>query len=355
MKNMYITPIDYIILFGGGLSILMAITQIAAPDRRITNLNNALNFFVTGIVFLYAGYRFSGIESIADFKFSPVIIFLSFITGPFYYSSTHRLFIGKTELEKRDLIHLLPALVIAVITLFSFSEKIPMISSLGVNQMLLITGILHFLIYLTAILIKFISFWSIRDMNINLKLAMYNIIYLFTAAVMIVVSLIFDMLMITKISLALMSFLVIQWYVFSYRYPDLLLWFNREMKKRKYEKTILNGVDETLVRERLDELMKEERVFCDEDLTLERLAELLFITRNQLSEFLNSYLNMHFNTYVNSFRIEEAKKILIGDPERTILSIAMEVGFNSKSVFYNAFSKFTSVSPVKYRRDNLSK
>jgi len=54
---------------------------------------------------------------------------------------------------------------------------------------------------------------------------------------------------------------------------------------------------------------------------------------------------------INQYRIKEAKKMLIEESERSVLSIAYAVGFNSKSSFYEAFSRFTGKTPVQYRRE----
>ena len=98
--------------------------------------------------------------------------------------------------------------------------------------------------------------------------------------------------------------------------------------------------------------MEDEKLFCDEDLTLNRMADILSLTPHQVSEFLNNVLETNFNSFINSYRIDEAKQLLMEDSERSILSVAYSVGFNSKSVFYNAFTKVTGTSPTKFRKDH---
>ena len=93
--------------------------------------------------------------------------------------------------------------------------------------------------------------------------------------------------------------------------------------------------------------MEEERLYCDEDLSLPRLSEVLEVTSHQLSQFLNEHHNINFNNYINNYRINDAKKMLIGEPKRSTLSIAYAVGFNSYSVFYTAFKKETLLSPAQ--------
>jgi AraC-like DNA-binding protein len=63
---------------------------------------------------------------------------------------------------------------------------------------------------------------------------------------------------------------------------------------------------------------------------------------------------MNFFDFINQYRVEEAKKLLADvETKRSILDIALMVGFNSTSTFYTAFKKFTGDSPVKFRKMNV--
>lgn len=94
---------------------------------------------------------------------------------------------------------------------------------------------------------------------------------------------------------------------------------------------------------KLDILMKEDKIYLDETLTLKIIAEKLDITQHQLSEILNDRLGQSFTEYINISRIEESKQLLLSKKEASILEIAYESGFNSKSSFYNAFKKFAGL------------
>lgn len=121
-----------------------------------------------------------------------------------------------------------------------------------------------------------------------------------------------------------------------------------EEKREKYQISHINGVDLEEVGRKLTGLMEEERVFCDEDLTLSRLAEMVDLTSHQLSEYLNRHLNRNFYHYLNHYRINEAKSLL-KEHERSVLDIALGVGFNSKSAFYRAFKDETGMTPKRFR------
>ena len=97
--------------------------------------------------------------------------------------------------------------------------------------------------------------------------------------------------------------------------------------------------------------MENEKLYRNSLLSLKRLAKQLSIGERYLSQIINESFNENFYDFVNRYRIEESK-ILIrtqNDTTKTILSIAYEVGFNSKSTFNLAFKKHVSYTPKEYR------
>jgi AraC-like DNA-binding protein len=128
-----------------------------------------------------------------------------------------------------------------------------------------------------------------------------------------------------------------------------------DVKKSQYSRTLLKGVNTDLIYHRLMELMENEKIFKTEDLSLMMLAEELSLTPQQLSEFLNDRLSMNFNTFINKYRINEAKELLLNEPDRPITAIAYDLGFNTISVFYSAFLKFAGISPARFRKEGLER
>ena len=96
--------------------------------------------------------------------------------------------------------------------------------------------------------------------------------------------------------------------------------------------------------------MVEEEMYLKPNLTLKMLSEELNTTTNNLSWLLNNIYNVSFYEYINSFRIEKYfEKIASGEHNKvTILAIAMDVGFNSKSTFNRFFKSKTGLSPSQY-------
>ena len=101
------------------------------------------------------------------------------------------------------------------------------------------------------------------------------------------------------------------------------------------------------IAEQLNQLMTNERVFKDPDLSLSSLSKKLAVKPYLTTKCLNLIFEKKFNDYINTYRIEELKK-LMKDPENkkyTLLSLAFEAGFNSKASFNRAVTKLTGKSP----------
>ncbi len=118
----------------------------------------------------------------------------------------------------------------------------------------------------------------------------------------------------------------------------------------KYEKSSLARSAAEAHLSKLLHVMKTAAPHHDPDLTLDRLATLCGITRNHLSQVLNQYRKATFFDFVNDYRVKDAKKLL-SDPAqgKSVLEIAFESGFNSKTAFYAAFKKREGLNPTEFR------
>lgn len=127
---------------------------------------------------------------------------------------------------------------------------------------------------------------------------------------------------------------------------------NEPTTKTKYQKSSLNNETAARLHDQLTELMMTERIFTNPELNLGELAERLAVHPNILSQVINSFENKIFYDYINSLRIEEFKN-LVSDPRNqqyTLLSLAYDCGFNSKTAFNRNFKKATGLSPSEYLR-----
>jgi ligand-binding sensor domain-containing protein/AraC-like DNA-binding protein len=124
-------------------------------------------------------------------------------------------------------------------------------------------------------------------------------------------------------------------------------------KKEKYKGSSLNPHFAEECIKKIRYLMEVEKIYRDVDISLQSVAKRLSITPHLLSQILNDQLDCNFPDFINSQRVEEAKKILRspGGSGRKITMVALEVGFNAMPTFYRAFKKYTGMTPNQYKKD----
>lgn len=104
----------------------------------------------------------------------------------------------------------------------------------------------------------------------------------------------------------------------------------------------------------LERVMREEKIYKDNFLTKDKVAEMLGTNRTYLSRIINEQSKLSFTHYVNHFRIEEAIRLL-SDPKNDtpLKAISADLGFNSISTFYNLFQSAVGMTPSQYRNKVL--
>ncbi len=152
------------------------------------------------------------------------------------------------------------------------------------------------------------------------------------------------------LGILLMGIAGILYLLFENRYPDFYQLVAREQRQKKYKKSLLEGLSREKIMNHLQELMEHEKIYLHDDLKLEDVAAMLYITPHQLSEFVNDQMGMNYASYINQYRVEEAKRLLVGDLEKSTLMIGFEVGFGSKQSFNLIFKNLTGMTPSGYRK-----
>ncbi len=126
---------------------------------------------------------------------------------------------------------------------------------------------------------------------------------------------------------------------------------SKPSRKKKYE---TSGLNESFAEQKLKDLlefMENRENYMNPDLNLKKLSLELNIQYNHLSQIINEKLKQNSNDFINRYRIEEAKKKLLDDKKSSVLDVAYDCGFYSKSVFNTAFKKFTGMTPSQYRKE----
>jgi AraC-like DNA-binding protein len=147
-----------------------------------------------------------------------------------------------------------------------------------------------------------------------------------------------------SVSFALVLYLLL-------RFPDITS-KTEEAVANTYAVSTLSSVDCENVVAEIKRLFSQEKIYEDENLSLNKLAELTKLSSHQLSELINTQFEMGFSRLVRRYRVEAAKKMLIDEPRASVLSVGLSVGFTSQSNFYVAFKEFTGVVPGQFRKQS---
>ncbi|MDO6601003.1 helix-turn-helix transcriptional regulator [Tenacibaculum sp. 1_MG-2023] len=107
--------------------------------------------------------------------------------------------------------------------------------------------------------------------------------------------------------------------------------------------------------EKLITLMDDENLFLEPNLSLADVSLKLKITQRNLSELIRDESDKNFNQFVNHYRVEEAKKLLLdtSNDHLNMLGIAFDSGFSSKATFYSVFKKHTLQTPKLFKNNTL--
>jgi AraC-like DNA-binding protein len=356
--------IDLIIIFASGLSVVMAMGLFVRPlyfrNVVLAIILALMGFLTFSLYLLYS-------QKIFDF---PILFFflapVDLTLGPFLYFYVLSLTGDKDVLKRRDIMHFIPLMIVGFYMIPYFlstpnMQRQILYELMNENRHVLLRAIFSGSVFLPVVYI------ATPLIRITLKMKRGNpaenkIILLFVLlCIWLIVGIvgvggtITFSLPVLKILNLFASVIILCFYLLGQRYPYLLQYGTVHVSGRSYSKSYLNGLDLERLARQLEIVMNKEKLYCDEELTLPRLSKALGVTSHQLSQFLNQHYNKNFNNFVNGYRIEQAKKLLVDEPNRNTLAIAMDVGFNSYSAFHAAFRKATRLSPAGFRKRQMKR
>ncbi len=355
------------IVQGMFLGVLLVTTR-----RGNRTANKLLGILMISFSISISGFFFL---RIGDLQFVPFLVHLPpsvlFLFGPLFYFYVRSLTRRNFKFRPEHLLHFLPFFLVLVFRVpyyLVISGTAAQYSNAGVSYIItegiiiLIVQIIHLFIYIhfirrllkrhIAVLKKSRS--SIDKINLNWINFIIGGFYIIFGLMAMFIVFYFFKLEIYKYYMSVIPISVsIAIYAMGYlgfKQPQIFS-SNGFHENKKYKRSTLNPdfADDHL--SRLIETMKGDKPYLDSNLTLPKLSKMVAIQPHHLSQIINEKLNQNFFDFINYYRVEEAK-LLFADPRGellTVLAIAEEVGFNSKSAFNTAFKKYTGMTPTQYK------
>ncbi len=352
---------------GGASALLAGAVSLSREPRLVDTGLFATLHAVVGAVLILHGLRYAGLWNLWP-HLAWVDLPLQFLVPPLFYVLFRARSAGdRFAFTRRSLLHALPPLAallaLGPLYLSSGDAKLEILSG-AIDQPLGLQATraglsLVLVFYLAWILLPLVRLWpeALAQRSAGPATAQVTALIagVFAADALVIIACgvagqIYDQFYarISTVTLALAmttSFFVRRWR------PHFMEELGEQAAVAAYRYSRLEGVDLAAVGLRLDGLMRERRLYLDEELTLPELARAAQLSPHQLSEYLNQRLGKNFYRFVNEYRVEEACRLLTEKPAATVLEVAYECGFNSRTSFNVAFSRITGRTPLRYRRE----
>ncbi len=330
---------------------------------EILSLITAFQLFQLGVILLSSRqgnqlsnrtlslYMFSNALLICWFAFGsnlvqgiPIDTFFYFLLAPYLYLYVKSLTQSDFKRSFRELLHWIPAIIALSFGIWKPHEyrvlQIFLDLQIAIYLVFIFKMIIayrkdireHFstvkqidLAWLLFILLAFVAMW-LTDVT-GLIISQYNILNI----VSISINFIFATLIVYR----------------GLRHPKVLTGYK---EAPKYSGSKITTEKSAEYAKTVTQFMSVKKPFLNPDLTIKELADQLSMPPKSLSQVINSKFRMNFFDFVNHYRVNEAKLIMLESKMKTILEILYEVGYNSKSAFNEAFKKETRMTPTEYRK-----
>lgn len=374
LDRKYIPRIGYMSLFYIFTSFIGLFIAIVINFKKSTNRIG--NFLIGLFVFLHSLFIINSTLYITNYMYKvPQTLFItlsfSYLYGPllyFYFKSITENYIFR----KKDLLHLLPTIAIIIysipVYLLSAEEKLSFMINTSTESpgffvvFLVFTKFLSLAIYTYAIhriytknkqKIKGFSQvalrWQYILKSISIAYVITYLLYGYAGLFMPYITIArHPQILIMALSILSIAFAA---YVKPELFSNTQKVFNSFLEgNEKYKKSGLTQNLSIELKENLIQLFNEEKIYKNNSINLDTIANELNTTRHSASQVINEHFNMNFSELINKFRINEAISILEGDIHGSlnIIDVAYEVGYNNKVTFNKAFKKETSLTPSDF-------
>jgi len=367
-----------IILLGAGQGLFLSFYLFTKIENRDANKWLALLLAVVSLHLAEYAADVSGVT--LKYPFLIAITYpLLFCMGPLYLFYCRYLLYKDYHTSYKSLVHFIPAVAVLLLMLPFYlvpaTEKVAYMQGLSSNGTLKIPiGQLVFMavhVFQTAAYV-WVSYQFINKREEDLKrissdvfavkkldwlrsfsfyFAVYQLLYLVLVVVLTFaksfqIQVDYVMLFITSVSLYLIGYVAIG-------NPEIFRGTQELDTTESFDNDAAppkNGNRFPALKEKLLLYMETNKPYLKSDLKISELADSLDVPYYHLSQLINSEFSVNFYDFINKYRVEEAKKLLVEDTRNyKILAIAFEVGFNSKATFNRVFKNATDLTPSEFK------
>jgi AraC-like DNA-binding protein len=372
--------LDFILVTGITVINIILFLLIKSKQKQLSQKILIVFFVLLLFVSVFSYANFHNLIWLLHITFIPNDVTVVMI-GPLLYLYIKSLFLEEKNLIKNTLKHFIPAglylILIAVPTLIYSIFGVEALSYV-ISEFIAITIKLenvYLILYLTLSLQQLSKYRSALKSNYsNLSKYDYNWIKIMLIGALSIISIyltisIYELLYKDSIWYQeyLITVIMILFIIYLGYYginqskvllPNFLLNQNKPNISSKLKKIYLSDVKREefeLLEQNLESVIKAQKPYLDEDLTLGKLAKQLSTTDKKLSILLNQYMNTTFYDLINKYRVNAVIEKMKQEEYKnySLFGIACDCGFKSRTSFNRIFKKETGLSPSVYK-ENLS-
>jgi AraC-like DNA-binding protein len=341
--------------------ILAVFFFVTAKGRKTANksLSVLLILFALQIIFSFTVSNHAYMYFMDWHKTLFMVRQTGFLTGPFIYLFLQTYLINR-PIRLNDLVHSIPFIGIVILLGFYFTRIDNFVmwgTNLNVVDTILI--LVHNLVYVALSLISLRTInYSIVGIFKNMKASsrigwlqfiLFGFILLWTinlysfGSYMVLKKPVWCAQTCSIYALTLFLFLTSIMFLLLLK-PEIYYLID------KYKNSPINRDDKHKFRQALIDYMNTNKPYLEPEIALEDVAKDLSVNSRIISQIINESFRKNFNGYMNEYRIKESLQQLSNTSnKKTIQEILFDSGFNSISVFYTEFKKYTGLTPQEYR------
>lgn len=337
------------------------------------NFNNTSKTLISIFVLMHSIFILDLFFYLTNLRFSyPHTMFMSltfsFLYGPIIYFYYKKIVLNY-KFRRVDVLHFIPTLFIFVVAfpyyLLSGQEKLAIlleVSNLSTKAIYDVTFIIKLtsLVIYTLLIVRIFFNYSRTNKKLSIiklrwqkglaRLVSAYVIFYCIYGLIIVSKVIPKIEILFHLQIVSMAIMVLYIGYKAFLTPKLFSSGYFETENYKYKKSGLTMSFSEDLKGELMYLLEEEKIYRQNDISLEILSKRLDTTRHNTSQVINEHFELNFFELINKYRINEALEILQSDTHKNlnIIDVAYEVGFNNKVTFNKSFKKIISLTPTQY-------